>query len=147
MPEQLAREAKLITPKKAFIAIAILLALIATPQFVYLFEQTHYSDKAFTAFSEALIARDYARAYNLTSSEFQSAISESTFARQQAALCSNLGALKKVRRGSFETEEHGGVWSTDLTAYFHFEHGDRQFDFSMKKQATIWKVYGYKERD
>lgn len=132
--------------KRVVVTIAIVIALVVTPQFVWVFMQAHAAEKTFDAFSKALVAKDYQRAYGLTSPEFQSATSEPDFARQQMALCSNLGDIEKIVRDSFETKKGQDGWSSDITARFVFKQGDREFDFAMKKQGTIWKVYGYRER-
>lgn len=132
--------------KKTTVVVIAIIVLILTPLFSWVFMQAHEANKAFAEFGDALVAKDYDRAYKLTSPEFQAAMSESAFSNQQTALCSNLGELQKVTRGAFDTSEHEDGWSSDISARFVFAHSERQFDFKMKKQGAEWKVFGYSER-
>jgi hypothetical protein len=128
------------------LTIAVALALATIPQFAWIFTQAHAANKAFAVFSATLIAKDYERAYALTTPDFQSAISELDFTRQQTALRSDLGDLKKIIPDSYETQEHQEGWSSDISARFVFRKAERRFDFALKKQGAVWKVNGYRER-
>jgi hypothetical protein len=132
--------------RKIIVTTAAIIALALAPSFVWLFMQAHEANKALADFSSALIAKDYSRAYKLTSSEFQAVMSETAFANQQAALRSTNGDLKEVKQGAFETEEHSDGWSSDISVRFVFARSDRLFDFKMKKQGAEWRVFGYSER-
>ena len=136
------------TKRKKTIAIVAATVLFATvPAFVYLFTQMHDANNAFDTFSGALVSKNYESAYSLTTADFQAAMDKSAFVDQQTALCSNLGALKKVVRGwSSETEVSQNGWSSTVNARFVFERAERQFVFVMKKQENEWRVFGYKEQ-
>jgi hypothetical protein len=127
------------------VSAALMVALVSS-MFVYLFLQAHRSNEAFSAFGDALVAKDYVRAYALTSSEFHLAMTEGAFAGQQTTLSTNLGALDEVKRAGFDTHTEGHGWTSDITARFIFKNGERVFDFKMKREGTGWKVFGYKER-
>lgn len=78
--------------------------LALTPIFVHLFGEMHAANVVLAAFGDALIAKDYERAYKMTTPEFHAAISEADFAKQQTTLCSSLGSLKAVTSGASETD-------------------------------------------
>jgi hypothetical protein len=132
--------------KKVLLAVAVIVALVVIPQFVYIFMQTHAATRAFSAFAQALVEKDYQRAYTMTSPEFQSATSEANFVAQQRLLCSDLGGVEKVTKGSYETQKQSDGWSSDISARVICKQGEKEVDFSLKKQSNVWKVYGYKER-
>jgi hypothetical protein len=132
--------------KRVLVTVAVIIALVVIPQFVYIFMQSHAATRTFTAFGQALVAKDYLRAYNLTSPEFQSATSEATFVGQQESLCSDLGGIEKVTESSYETQKQSDGWSSDISARFTCKQGEKLVDFALKKQGNVWKVYGYKER-
>jgi hypothetical protein len=133
--------------KKVIAIIAVIMLFTSTPAFAYLFTQMHDANEAFDTFGGALVSKDYASAYSLTTVEFQAVMDKSAFVDQQAALSSNLGALKKVTRGwSSETEGNEDGWSSTINARFEFEQANRQFVFRMKKQGDEWRVFGYKEQ-
>lgn len=135
------------TRRDKVIAISTTLAaVLGTSIFGYIFLQVRRSNEAFSAFGSALIAKDYERAYALTSSEFHSAMTEDAFASQQTALSTNLGELSAVKRTGFDTHTEGHGWTSDIAAQFVFAKGEREFDFEMKQERTGWKVFGYKER-
>jgi hypothetical protein len=133
--------------KTVMMVVAAVIILALAPLFAWMFMQTHEANKAFSVFSEALIAKDYDRAYELTSPEFHTAMSETAFANQQAALCSKLGELRQVEMAAFDTGEHEDGWTSYVSARFIFAHEERLFDFKMKKEGADWKVFGYSERD
>ncbi len=136
-----------ITRRKKLIAVFVALALVVlTPLFARLFHPVHEANVAFVTFGNALVAKDYHLAYALTHSDFRAITSESAFVSQQTALCSNLGDLKQVKRGAWDTGEHEDGWTADITATFVFAHAERVFDFKMKKEGVQWKVFGYRER-
>ena len=132
--------------KKTIVIAAVAVLVFAVPAFAWMFMEMHAASKAFTSFSDALVSKNYERAYNLTSSDFRAALSQSAFADQQTALCSHLGALKKVVIGPSETEGDQHGWSSTISAKFVFERAERQFTFVMKKEGDSWLVYGYKEQ-
>jgi hypothetical protein len=146
LSEDIKTKAKRTRRKKVLVMVASIVALVAIPQFVYLFMQAHAANQTFAMFSRAIVAKDYQRAYNLTSPEFQSATSEPTFVNQQESLCSDLGGIEKITEGSYETQKHSDGWSSDISARFTCKQAEKQVDFTLKKQGNVWKVYGYRER-
>ncbi|MEO6815509.1 MAG: hypothetical protein ABI177_02310 [Edaphobacter sp.] len=146
LSEDIKGKSKWTRRKKVLAIVAVIIALVAIPQFVYLFMQSHAANQIFTTFSKALVAKDYQRAYNLTSSEFQSVTSEQAFVSQQESLCSDLGGLEEITEGSYETQRHSEGWSSDISARFVCKRAEKQVDFTLKKQGNGWKVYGYRER-
>ncbi|MGA2898541.1 MAG: hypothetical protein ABSE27_13230 [Acidobacteriaceae bacterium] len=131
---------------RALFIVLVCITLVVIPQFVYVFLQAHAASHAFTTFSQALVVKDYQRAYSLTSPEFQSATNEQTFINQQESICSDLGGIEKITKDWYETENYSDGWSSDISARFICKQAERQVDFAMKKRGKIWKVYGYRER-
>lgn len=114
--------------KRVLVMVAVVAAVVAIPQFVYLSVQVHAANQAFSTFGQALEARDYQGAYNLTSPEFRSATSEATFVSQQELLCAGLGGIQKITEGSFETQKRSDGWSSDISARFMCKQGEKQVD-------------------
>jgi hypothetical protein len=146
LTEDIKTNSKWTRRKRVLVIVAVIIALVAIPQFVYLFMQAHAANQTFATFGRALVAKDYQRAYNLTSPEFQSATSEATFVSQQESLCSDLGGLEKITEGSYETQRHSDGWSSAISARFTCKQAEKQIDFALKKQGNVWRVYGYRER-
>ena len=126
------------------IVVIVFLGALA-PLSIQLLHEMRIAHAQFTTFGDALVAKDYERAWSLTSPEFQDAITKADFIQQQKQLCLNLGALKAIFSKASEAEENeNGVRST-IDARFVFEKGERQFQFVMKKNGTTWLVLGYEE--
>jgi len=146
MDETPAARSKRAKRKKVIASVAGIILLIASSFFIWLFMQMHRASKAFSSFGQALVSTDYKHAYELTSSDFREAMSESAFADQQRALSSHLGALKVVKQGPSETDGNQDGWKSTISAHFVYERAERQFVFVMKETDGKWEVYGYKEQ-
>jgi hypothetical protein len=132
--------------KKTFFIIGALIVVAAVPAFTWMFMEMHAANQALTTFGEALVSRDYERAYNLTSSEFRAAVTKAAFVDQQEALATHLGALKKVVPGASETVGNQNGWSSTISVRLQFERAERRFAFVMKKEGDLWLVYSYTEQ-
>jgi hypothetical protein len=132
--------------KRVLLIVAVIIALVSIPQFVYLFMQAHAANKAFAELGQALVTKQYRRAYSLTSPEFQSVTNEATFVNQQELLCSNLGGIEKITEDTYETQRRSDGWSSDISARFTCKQAEKRVDFTLKKQGDVWKIFGYRER-
>ena len=112
----------------------------------FLFHQMQLAREALSAYDDALVAKDYVRAYGLGSSEFQKAISESDFAEQQILLVSHHGALKKIVLGPTETARNQHGLTSTIDSRFVFDRDEVLFTVTMKKEGERWLIYGYREQ-
>jgi hypothetical protein len=132
--------------KRIFMMIGAAILVLALPAFTWMFMEMHAANKALVAFGEALVSKDYDRAYSLTNSDFQAEMDKAAFVEQQKALSMRLGPLKKTVLGASETVGNQHGWSSTISVRFEFERAERQFAFVMKKEGGAWLVYSYTEQ-
>jgi hypothetical protein len=118
--------------------------VLSSPIFIWLGLEGHKAHVAFIEFSDALIERNYERAYALASPDFRTAIEEPAFAAQQMELCARLGALKRVKSSVSEASVNQDGWSSTIAAHFIFEKGEILFEVVMKKRGDRWQLYKYR---
>ena len=103
----------------------------------------------FSAYAGALVQKDYARAYGLSSPEFQSAVSYEKFAGQQRTLEAHHGRLISVERGGTEVtiRESESEWRAVINAEHRYERLHVTFVYELHHAGGRWSVYGYRESD
>jgi hypothetical protein len=103
--------------------------------------------KSFHNYGDQLVQGNYERAYQMTSPEFQAAISEDAFIAQQKLLTTRHGSLIGISIWSTEVEWNEGGASASLSAHFKYERSTEYFYVIMKPYNGQWRLYGYKEKD
>jgi Protein of unknown function (DUF3887) len=131
--------------QKMLVASAILLGALVFVALSSTVWQLHEANNAFDTFTGALIARNYAAAYQSTSSEFRAATNYDAFVKVHQGLVDRMGELKQVETTQSETNEHHDGWYGTVNADLIFAKGTLQFSFTLKKQNGAWKIYSYHE--
>jgi hypothetical protein len=105
----------------------------------------HEPAKAMSAYTDALIRKDYQSAYSSASPEFRAASSFADLVKVHEKLTDRLGALKSVKQTYWHIETKNGKTVSTIQADFSFERGTLAFEFELHKEAGTWRVYSYKE--
>jgi hypothetical protein len=111
-----------------------------------LFWELHEANKALRGFSDALIAKQYERAYQFTSPELRATADYPTFVKVHDGLTLRSGDLKNVEVSQSEVKEHSDGWYAAVDADMVFAHGSLPFVFILKKENSSWKIYSYHEQ-
>jgi hypothetical protein len=127
--------------------VVVVLCVLAlwVPAMIAAFTEMHAASSAFERYGQALVAKDYERAYSLTNTEFQTAMTRQEFIDQQKSLSARYGDLNKVVSTNVETKENTDGWSSTIESKFIYAKDESDFTFAMKKDRGNWLVYGYKE--
>jgi hypothetical protein len=122
------------------------LLLLVVPLMLLAYPRIREVRKAFDRFSNALIARDYQRAYQATGADFQEALSEKDFVAQQEALTEHYGPLKEVSMWDTVIDYSESGQEADLRVDFKYERSTQVFDVAMRSYGGEWKLSGYRQR-
>jgi hypothetical protein len=120
----------------ASVSMFLCLALMVTNALI----QTREAKQTFAGFSEAIVQHRYDVAYQLTSSEFQSKTSQSSFIKEQNALIRQYGALQGASIESYVSRRRASGYSATLDAAFSFDKNIRPFRVEMIKVGKTWKI-------
>jgi Protein of unknown function (DUF3887) len=131
--------------QKLLIAGAVFLGVVMFGVFSQIFLEFRDANRAFNGFTDALIAKNYAGAYQYTAPEFRAATDYDAFVRIHRGLIDRMGDLKSVEASQGETNEHHDGWYGTVNADLTFAKGDLQFSFTLRKESGVWKVYSYHE--
>jgi hypothetical protein len=93
----------------------------------------HEPAKAMSAYTDALIRKDYQSAYSSASPEFRAASSFADLVKES------------VKQTYWHIETKNGKTVSTIQADFSFERGTLAFEFELHKEAGTWRVYSYKE--
>jgi hypothetical protein len=125
-----------------------LLALVLVATIAILpgvFWELHRANAALHGFSDALVAKDYGRAYGLTSPTLQSNTKYDVFVKIHRDLEARFGDLKQIEIGNSEVNDRTDAWYGTAEANMIFAKGQVPFIFTLKKEKNEWKIYGYRE--
>jgi hypothetical protein len=111
-----------------------------------LFWQLYEANNAFHAFTDALIAKRYQAAYDLTSPELKASADYSTFVKVQDDLARRMGNLQIVNSDNSEVKERSDGWYATVEASLVFDHGSLPFIFVLKKAGRTWQIYNFREQ-
>lgn len=98
-------------------------------------------------YDEALIAKEYRKAYALRDSELQRIISESAFEKSHEVAESRYGKLKEVilEPGQKVGDQNG--MTVTINARVVYENAENHFVVTMKKAGGSWFVHDYRYKD
>jgi hypothetical protein len=131
--------------KKVIVAAVAIVLLISVPIFAHLFWEIHKAGQVFSAFNQALIAREYQKAYDLTTPALKANVTYEAFVGVQNGLATRVGALRSFNSGKSEVnEDEDGSFAT-IHAHLTFERGELPFVFVLKKENGHWLIYKFQE--
>lgn len=142
--EETVTKPKWTTRRKVLVAFLILAGISLVVVMPTLFWELHEATKALHGFCDALIAKQYKSAYDLTSKEFQASVDFQEFAKVHDDLTARMGDLKSIKVIHSEVKDQDGWHGTAETA-MNFARGTLNFTFILKKSDGRWKVYSYHE--
>ena len=132
--------------KKLLSGLAITIGISMCVIFPGLFWQLHEANRSFQNFADALVAKDYSRAYSFTTQEFHNATNYDSFVKANQDIANRMGDLQRVRFIQSDIKETRGGWLGTLDANLVFTKGVVQFSYVLKKEKNNWKIYGYQEQ-
>jgi hypothetical protein len=132
------------TKRKVLLAFLILVGISLVVIMPTLFWELHEANKALHGFCDALIAKQYKSAYDLTSKEFQASVDFQRFTKVHDDLTVRMGDLKSVEITHSEVKDQDG-WHGTAETTMNFSHGSLNFTYILKKNDGFWKVYSYHE--
>lgn len=145
MGEETVTKPKWSARRKVITAILILPVALFVVISSGLFWELHQANRALERFTDALIAKQYGQAYDLTSKEFRASTDFSTFVKVHDGLTLRIGDLKYVSVGDHEINDKGhGMYGTAEVS-MNFSRGMLTFVFDLKKEDGSWKIYSYHE--
>jgi hypothetical protein len=126
----------------AFLILAGVSLLVAMPT---LFWELHLANKAVHGFCDALVAKRYKPAYDLTSKEFQTSVDFQKFTKIHDDLVLRMGDLKSVEITRSEIKEQSDGWHGTAETTMNFARGSLNFTYILRKNSSSWKIHGYHE--
>jgi len=132
--------------KKMIVAFIVVVVVIATPIFARLFWEIHEAGKAFSTFNQALVAKDYPKAYALTTPELKTNVSYDAFVGVQSGLATRVGALRSFDSIQTEVRDDENGYFATIRSQLVFERGSLPFVFVLKKENGSWLVNSFKEQ-
>ncbi len=99
---------------------------------------------ALGTYTDELIRKDYQAAYASASPGFRAGATLPALVEYHGKLNDELGALKSVHQTHWSIETKNGITSSTIEATLDFERGSRAFEFVLRKEGGVWRVYSYK---
>ena len=120
--------------------------LCGSPWLIRAGVQLWEADHAFSAYMDALVHKDWSRAYALCGPEFQAATTYNTFADKQSEVSARLGELLSYQRESSEAMSTRVGWSAVVHARLTYSKGSAEFVYELRKDKNRWSVWAYERR-
>lgn len=127
----------------AFLTLAVVAMLAILPG---VFWELHESNKALRGFSDALVSKQYERAYEYTSPELRAVTDYPAFVKVNDGLTLRMGDLKNVEVSQSEVKDKSDGWYGTADVQMNFTRGSLTFTFTLKKEKNAWKIYSYREQ-
>ncbi len=97
-------------------------------------------------YGEALVAKDYAKAYSFRDSELQKRLTESEFEASHELAESRYGRLKEVIIEPGEKVGDQNGMTVTINSRLIYEHAEDRFAVTMRKEGDSWFVHDYRFR-
>lgn len=146
MSEESKVKSKWTTRRKLLVAFALLAGVFMVATMPGLFWELHEAYHSFHSFTDALIAKDYTRAYGSTAPELRAVTDYNAFVKMHENWTSRMGDLRSVEVSHGEINDLGDGWWGNMNARMVFAHGSLFFTFILKKENGSWKIYSYHEQ-
>lgn len=124
-----------------FVLVFSIVMIANIPNFQGMFE----AKEVFNAYNQAIIAKDYAMAYNLLAPETKANASYDKFVGIEDKLGERVGALRSFSTSEMETKGDDDNKVTTIQANFTFEKRTLQFEYVLKKEHGVWFIYQFRE--
>jgi len=102
---------------------------------------------ALNIYTDTLIQKDYESSYAITSPALRAAISYPDFLKYQDLLTAKHGALKSAKQIYWDIETSNGTSTCTIQADLQFESSKLKFEFVLRKEDGIWRVFSYRDLD
>jgi len=132
--------------KKLLVAFATIAGVLMITILPGVFWELHEANRTLRDFSGCLIAKDYERAYSLTSPELQKFTDYKAFVKVHEDLNSRLGNLKEAEVNQTEVNDQHDGWYATSNVHLIFAGASLPFTFVLKKEGHTWKVYSYHQQ-
>jgi hypothetical protein len=133
--------------RKIFIIISVAAVVFSVPVIVNIpnFRGMLEARKVFEAYHNAIIAKDYAAAYNFLAPETKANVSYEKFLVIEDGLGKRVGALVSYSTSEMNTRGDDDRLITTIRATLRFERGSLEFDYVLKKEQGVWFIYKFDE--
>jgi hypothetical protein len=133
------------TRKRILASLAALFLLSVVTTAPFLFWQLHEASSSLHSFGDALAAKDYQKAYELTDPGFQEFSSFEAFLNAHEGLTTRFGNLKSLSWSTLNVKKQESYWYATADVDLQFERVMVPFTFVLKK-SNQWRVYSYHEQ-
>jgi hypothetical protein len=132
--------------KKVVVLVVSIWILISVRMFTHLFWELYQAKEALGVFSQALIAKDYQKAYSLTTPALKANVDYAAFVKVQDGLTARVGALQSFdnSEAAVRNDDNGPV--ATIRTRLVFERGRLPFVFVLKKESGRWLIYSLNEQ-
>jgi hypothetical protein len=129
------------------LAFAVLALALNTPGIIEGRKQKKAVDATYAAYSNALVAGDYASAFQFCGDEFKRSVPFEAFTEKQYAIQAGLGKLKAAEnKGTFVHGKGSPMeWTAVIETRLLYEKGDLHLVCELHLENGNWKVYGCKQ--
>jgi hypothetical protein len=131
--------------KRIVLSVAVLILLPTVIVAPYIFWQLHEASDSLHLFGDALIAKDYQKAYKLTDPGLQEFSSFDAFLKAHEGLNGRFGDLTRLSWATLSVKKDGDYWYATADVELQFERAMVPFTFVLKK-SNQWRVYSYHEQ-
>ncbi|HWG20550.1 MAG TPA: hypothetical protein VG225_08455 [Terracidiphilus sp.] len=128
------------------IAFVVVIGLLFAAS--WMFHEKQEARMTLHKYGDALVAKDYAKAYSLRDSELQKRLTEPEFERSHELAESRYGRLKEVIIESGEKVGDQNGMTVTMISRVVYENAEDRFAVTMKKEGDSWfiKDYRFKEK-
>jgi hypothetical protein len=146
MTDESKNKPKWTTRRKLLIALVILIGIPIVVILPGVFWELYEANRAIHGFSDALIAKQYERAYEFTAPELRAVTDYPTFVKAHEGLTLRMGDLKSVEVNQSEVKDKSEGWYGTADINMIFTRGSLPFVFVLKKENHSWQIYSYREQ-
>ncbi len=127
--------------------VLLALAALLTPLFVELFRQKRLLEVTFTQYANAVVARDYPKAYGFLGPDLHRVVTLAKFSEQQSLIETEFGGVSRINFSDVELEGNGSdKWTGSLRAKFIHVGRESVFDFYFRSDGKTWTIQSYQQQ-
>jgi hypothetical protein len=124
------------------VAVSILFTNLRTAS-----ERKKQAEMVFREYANALVARDYSRAFSLTSEPFREALPFEGYSAKQRELEEQYGSLQDIRFGNTYVHGKGSPmrWIAIIEAHERYQRLELVFACELHFDNNSWRLFGCKQ--